>query len=78
MRKILTPFVFFILLIVNCLNPISTYAQYAQIADFTSNDSITGANPVGNLINVGGTLFGLTKYGGSNNKGTIFKILPDG
>jgi uncharacterized repeat protein (TIGR03803 family) len=42
-------------------------------------DGITnGANPSGDLIISGGTLYGMTSAGGTNEKGTIFKINTDG
>ncbi len=37
-----------------------------------------GTKPHGAVILVGDTLYGMTQYGGTNNKGTIFKILPNG
>ena len=38
-----------------------------------------GANPTAGLVNVKGTLYGTTYYGGgSNNYGTVFAITPDG
>ena len=35
-----------------------------------------GATPRGNLIDVGGTLYGTTEGGGANNQGTIFSFDP--
>lgn len=37
-----------------------------------------GGNPWGGLLRDGATLYGCTRYGGSNNAGTIFKINEDG
>jgi gliding motility-associated-like protein len=49
---------------------------YTKIFDF--NNLVTGANPDGSLISDGTFLYGMTKSGGANNYGTIFKIRPDG
>lgn len=35
-----------------------------------------GAIPVGGLLDVGGTLYGATVNGGSNNKGTLYSLAP--
>jgi uncharacterized repeat protein (TIGR03803 family) len=37
-----------------------------------------GLIPTGSLINVKGTLYGTTSYGGTHNGGTVFKISPSG
>jgi len=37
-----------------------------------------GANPVADLIDVGGTLYGTTVGGGSDGSGTVFSITPNG
>ncbi|MBI3501014.1 MAG: T9SS type A sorting domain-containing protein [Bacteroidetes bacterium] len=37
-----------------------------------------GSDPLGSLIFDGTFLYGMTKSGGTNNSGTIFKIKPDG
>ncbi|MBW8049422.1 MAG: hypothetical protein FVQ77_03600, partial [Cytophagales bacterium] len=59
---------------------LNTQAQYTQLTDFTGNGAFTGANPQydQNLISVGGVMYGMTSGGGTNNLGTIFKIMPDG
>lgn len=39
---------------------------------------LTGANPWAGLINVGSLLYGTTQYGGSSNKGVVYKISVGG
>lgn len=35
-----------------------------------------GANPGAGLVDVNGTLYGTTKYGGANGAGTVFSLNP--
>jgi len=49
---------------------------YVRLIDFA--DATNGSDPVGSLISDGTSLYGMTKYGGTNNMGTLFKIMPDG
>ena len=58
----------------------TSFAQYTQLTDFTGNGAFIGSTPKydQNLISDGTFLYGMTAYGGTNNKGTLFKILPDG
>lgn len=49
------------------------YVKFFDFAGFTN-----GQNPLGSLIFEGPFLYGMTKSGGSNYFGTIFKIKPDG
>ncbi|MFY9739997.1 MAG: choice-of-anchor tandem repeat GloVer-containing protein [Candidatus Cybelea sp.] len=37
-----------------------------------------GANPYAGLVNINGTLYGTTAYGGANGDGTVFSITPSG
>jgi uncharacterized repeat protein (TIGR03803 family) len=37
-----------------------------------------GAQPSGGVIQVGGTYFGTTEWGGKNGNGTVYKLLQDG
>lgn len=56
-------------------------AQYIKLIDFdSSGDTIKGYSPVASLaLSLDGTvLYGTAKYGGRNNKGTVFKINTDG
>jgi len=57
---------------------ISTFvtAQFTKLVDFAG--ATNGKNPAGSLISDGTFLYGMTLYGGTNNFGTIFKIMPDG
>jgi uncharacterized repeat protein (TIGR03803 family) len=49
---------------------------YAKLLDFTDNPN--GKNPYGSLAYDGTYLYGMTRYGGVNNNGMIFKIMPNG
>lgn len=49
---------------------------FSKLLDFAG--STNGSNPWGSLISVGTFLYGMTPGGGTNNKGVIFKIQPDG
>ncbi|MBW8050128.1 MAG: hypothetical protein FVQ77_07275, partial [Cytophagales bacterium] len=49
---------------------------YAKLLDFAGTTN--GSYPHGSLISDGTFLYGMTKLGGTNNKGTLFKIMPDG
>jgi uncharacterized repeat protein (TIGR03803 family) len=48
---------------------------YAVICSF---DGYDGKDPVAALINVKGTLYGTTEFGGANNEGTVFSITTSG
>ena len=49
---------------------------FAKLLDF--DNSSNGSTPDGSLISDGTFLYGMTLFGGTNNNGTIFKIMPDG
>jgi gliding motility-associated-like protein len=49
---------------------------YVKLFDFAGITS--GSYPVGSLISDGTFLYGMTEYGGTFDKGTVFKIMPDG
>ena len=51
-------------------------AQFTKLLDFSG--TINGQFPYGSLISDGTYLYGMTNYGGSNDLGTVFKIMPDG
>lgn len=51
--------------------------NYTLLYSFTGN-STSGSSPYGSLILVGTYLYGVTAFGGVNNEGTVFKIMPDG
>lgn len=50
--------------------------NYVKLLDFTVN--VNGKKPHGTLISDGTFLYGMTREGGTNALGTIFKIMPDG
>ena len=56
------------------INPDGT--GFAKLLDFTG--ATNGSSPSGSLISDGIFLYGLTQQGGTNNFGTLFKIMPDG
>ncbi|MFA5781945.1 MAG: choice-of-anchor tandem repeat GloVer-containing protein, partial [Bacteroidales bacterium] len=49
---------------------------YSKLLDFAG--AANGSYPRGSLISDGTFLYGMTSYGGTNNRGTLFKIMPDG
>ncbi len=49
---------------------------YSKLLDFAGTSN--GRSPQSSLFYDGTFLYGTTKYGGTNDIGTIFKILPDG
>lgn len=49
---------------------------YTRLLDF--DGAANGRSPVGSLFFDGTFLYGMTSQGGTNNMGTIFKIMPDG
>lgn len=53
-----------------------SFSQYSTLHDFGSGWD--GSHPMGDLLYDGTYLYGMTHYGGVNDKGIIFKIMPDG
>lgn len=49
---------------------------FVKLLDFAGSSN--GRYPSGSLITDGTFLYGMTKYGGTNSFGTLFKIMPDG
>lgn len=49
---------------------------YVTLLDFDGADN--GRGPQGTLVSVGGYLYGMTKVGGANDIGTVFRIGKDG
>jgi uncharacterized repeat protein (TIGR03803 family) len=56
------------------INPDGT--GYTKLLDFAGASN--GRGPLGTLISDGTSLYGMTRDGGTNNLGTVFKINPDG
>lgn len=50
--------------------------DYVILLDF--DGAVNGSHPLGSLYSDGTFLYGMTNQGGTNNFGTIFKILKDG
>jgi len=51
-------------------------AQYTKLLDF--DGTTNGSSPGRSLFSDGTFLYGMTTYGGTDNRGTIFKIMPNG
>jgi uncharacterized repeat protein (TIGR03803 family) len=50
---------------------------YTNLHEFTGGPN-DGRNPYGSLIRIGGTLYGMTRYGGDNDYGVVFKVSSTG
>jgi uncharacterized repeat protein (TIGR03803 family) len=51
-------------------------SNFTKLLDF--NGTVNGARPYGSLFISGTTLYGMTTYGGTNDKGCVFSIKTDG
>ncbi len=60
-----------------CLLAFPVWAQTTLLHEFAGGID-DGKYPWGDLIISGSTLYGMTQYGGNNDKGTIFKAQVDG
>jgi len=49
---------------------------FTKLVDFA--ESTIGASPYGSLLSDGTYLYGMTSFGGINEKGTVFRVKPDG
>jgi uncharacterized repeat protein (TIGR03803 family) len=58
------------------LSTLKSFAQFTKLLDF--DGTTKGAAPQGSLYQDGGFFYGTTADGGTNNRGTVFKIQPDG
>jgi len=56
------------------LGKLITNGQSFNVRNSFSGGATDGAQPIGGLAVVGGTLFGMTASGGANNGGTIFAL----
>ena len=65
-----------ILIICLVLSSANYFAQFTKLFDF--DGSITGSAINGSFVDDGTYFYGMTASGGTNNKGTIFRIMPDG
>ena len=66
------------MLIINCLLPTISQAQYSNLHTFTGYVNGDGGSPYGSLLSIGSNLYGMTAYNGTNNLGTIFKVTTSG
>ena len=55
---------------------ITTSGTETVLHSFGPYSSEDGVDPSAGLINVKGTLYGTTEYGGANNEGTVFSLNP--
>ncbi len=74
-KSIFTRTIAFVVLVV-AFGAINSSAQFTKLLDFAGTSN--GNAPSGDLYFDGTFLYGTTTSGGTNNIGTIFKIMPDG
>jgi len=55
---------------------LNSFAQYTKLFDFDGPPN--SSSPLGSLVSDGTFLYGMTYAGGTNDVGTIFKVMPDG
>jgi len=63
---------------VGCGTAFTMTASGSQMVLYTFKGGSAGMTPSAPLVNVGGTLYGTTAYGGTSNDGTVFTITPSG
>jgi uncharacterized repeat protein (TIGR03803 family) len=56
--------------------PTSAGGSWTKSLVYSFNGGSDGANPTGSLINVGGTLYGVTRNRGANDAGAVFALTP--
>jgi uncharacterized repeat protein (TIGR03803 family) len=66
----------YILAIILIFNFYNINAQFTKIHEFDGNTG--GSNPCQNIISDGTYIYGMTGFGGTHNKGCIYKIKLDG
>ncbi|MFH0878432.1 MAG: choice-of-anchor tandem repeat GloVer-containing protein, partial [Lentisphaerota bacterium] len=52
--------------------------DYTILHQFNDQDEMDGAAPWSSLVESNGVLYGTTYNGGTNNRGVVFSLLPDG
>ncbi len=58
---------------------VSVFAQANAVIHIFNNPAVEGRTPVSALVqDADGVLYGLTSQGGSSDRGTVYKIRPDG
>jgi uncharacterized repeat protein (TIGR03803 family) len=55
----------------------TAHAQFSLLHEFAGGGS-DGSNSFGNLTLSGSTLYGMTRFGGDSDRGTVFKLNSDG
>lgn len=68
--------IFYVLTLHLILTSLNCFGQFTKLLDFGSKAN--GYLPYSSLISDGTFLYGMTSEGGANDKGTIYKIKPDG
>lgn len=53
-----------------------TISGKEQVLHSFTGTAPDGAEPLGGLVNINGTLYGTTFYGGEHGNGIVFKIAP--